>query len=286
MNEKSHLSVTVYTPQSPLTQPRQMARDMVSDLRAAHELAWRLAVRDLNAQYRQTLLGFAWVLLVPLGHALIWILLAAGGLLGIGQTAMPYPVFVLAGTMLWAIFAEAVYAPLHTVGSARDVLVRICFPREALVLSGLLQVAFNAMIKVAIVALVLVLFDVLPGSGALWVPLGIAVLILAGTAIGLLLLPFGLLYADVGRILPFAMQGLMYLTPVVYPIPHDGMARTLLLLNPVTAPLEATRQWLTAGSPDLLAAVIMTGAGSLLAMLALWVVYRLAMPIVIERMST
>jgi lipopolysaccharide transport system permease protein len=285
MSVREPLPVTVYTPDSAIANPSKLLRDMLRDLRNSRDLAWRLAVRDINAQYRQTLLGFAWALLVPLGHAAVWIFLARSGLLTVGPTALPYPAFVLAGTMLWAIFADAVHAPLGTVAASRDMLVRINFPREALILSGILQVGFNAAIKLAIVVLALIALGVRPDWGIIAAPAGVAVLMLAGTAVGLFLLPFGLLYSDVGRVLPFLMQALMYLTPVVYPIPAEGVARSLLTLNPITAPLEASRQWLTGGSPEFVTGLALTAAGALVLTLALWVVYRLALPIVIERMS-
>ena len=62
--KKSNL--TVYTPESSLAHPLIMAREMLRDLAASRELAWRLAVRDIRAQYRQAFLGILWALILPL----------------------------------------------------------------------------------------------------------------------------------------------------------------------------------------------------------------------------
>lgn len=286
MSEFESLQVKIYTPDSAIARPRTLAKAMIQDLCNSRELAWRLAVRDINAQYRQTLLGFGWLLLVPLGHAAVWIFLAGSGLLAVGPTALPYPAFVLSGAMLWAIFAEAVHAPLNSVLAAKDMLVRIDFPREALILSGLLQVAFNSVIKLTIIISALLVLGIRPDWHAFLSIAGIAVLILSGTAIGLALVPLGLLYADIGKMLPFLMQALMYLTPVVYPLPASGIARSLLEVNPISSPLDASRQWLSGGSPDLFPFFWLTFFGSVLLIFACWIVYRLAVPIVVERLSS
>jgi hypothetical protein len=60
------LPVTVFTPDSSLASPAKMLREMWRDLLASRELAWRLAVRDISAQYRQAFLGILWAFILPL----------------------------------------------------------------------------------------------------------------------------------------------------------------------------------------------------------------------------
>ena len=73
--------VTVYTPESPLRHPSKFARDMISDLWSSRELAWRLFVRDLRAQYRTSLLGYVWVFLPPLVASLPFVYLNSAGVI-------------------------------------------------------------------------------------------------------------------------------------------------------------------------------------------------------------
>ena len=240
------LPVTVYTPESSLASPATMLRDMLRDLIASRELAWRLAVRDISAQYRQTALGLLWVLILPLANTLTWIFLQGSGVVRLGETALPYPVYVFTGTMLWAIFMDALNAPLQQTTAAKAMLAKLNFPREALIVSGIYQTLFNAGIKIALLLAALLWLGVYPDASLLWFPLGVLSLILVGTAIGLLLTPVGMLYTDIGRGLPLVMQFLMYVTPVVFPIPKDGLAATLFHLNPLTPIIVTTRDWLTA----------------------------------------
>lgn len=277
--------VTIYTPESSLANPVKMVREMFRDLLAARELSWRLAVRDLSAQYRQAFLGFAWALILPLANTAAWIFLSSSGVVAVGETALPYPVYVFVGTMLWAIFMDAVNAPLQGVTASKMMLAKINFPREAIIVSGIYQTLFNAGIKIGLLLFTLLLLGINPGWNLLLFPFGVLSLVVVGTFIGLLITPVGVLYTDVGKVLPLLMQFLMYLTPVVFAMPREGIAATLFTLNPLTPVILTSRDWLTGGAPEFLGYFLAVNIAAILLLLVVWVVYRLAMPILIERMS-
>lgn len=281
----SELSVTRYSADSRLQHPAHMVRDMFRDLVVGRELAWRLAVRDIRAQYRQTFLGFLWVFILPLANTITWIFLSGTGIVAVGETALPYPVYVFIGTMLWAVFMDALNAPLQQTNAAKSMLAKLNFPREALIVSGIYQTLFNAVIKVMLLIGALILLGITPGWSILLFPLGILSLVLVGTAIGLMLTPIGMLYTDIGRGLPLVMQFLMYVTPVVFPMPKEGWAATLFILNPLSPLILTTRDWLTGLPPEYLVYFIAVNLLAFLLLLAVWIVYRLAMPILIERMN-
>lgn len=278
-------SVTVYTPDSSLASPRKMFSEMFRDLIASRELAWRLAVRDISAQYRQAFLGFLWAFILPLANTLAWIFLNSTGIIKVADTTMPYPAYVFTGTMLWAIFMDALNAPLAQVNAARGMLAKLNFPREALVVSGIYQVLFNASIKIVLLLGAVVFLGATPGWSLLLFPLGILSLVLVGTALGLLITPVGMLYTDVGRALPLLLQFLMYVTPVVFPMPKTGWAATLFTFNPLTPIILTARDWLTGFAPGYLGSFLLVNIAVVVLLLVVWVVYRLAMPILIERMS-
>ncbi|MSM38214.1 MAG: ABC transporter permease [Geobacter sp.] len=258
---------------------------MFSDLVRGRELAWRLAVRDIRAQYRQAILGILWAFILPLANTLAWLFISYSGIVVVADTSLPYPVYVFSGTMLWAIFMDALNAPLQQVEGAKNMLAKLNFPREALILSGIYQTLFNAAIKIILLLAVVIILGVSPGWGGLLFPFGLLSLIMVGTAIGLLITPVGLLYTDVGRALPLLMQFLMYATPVVFPVPKIGWAATLFTLNPLTPLILTCRDWLTGTSPEYLGAFLLVNAVTIAVLFLVWMVYRLAMPILIERMS-
>jgi lipopolysaccharide transport system permease protein len=280
-----HLKETVYTPDSELLNFPRLLRHMGQDLRASRELAWRLLVRNISAQYRQSLLGYAWAFVPPLFTSLIWIFLQSQKVFGIGATGMPYVVFVITGTVLWQTFTEALNGPLQMVTASKSMLTKINFPREALILAAVGQVLFNFAIRALLLVAVMIWYRVPLTSGILLAPLGVLALIGFGTAIGLLLTPLGMLYQDVGRGLGFATQALFFLTPVIYPVPQASFAAALIELNPVTPLLTSTRDWLITGEASLLPGFLWVSAGTLLLLFGAWVLYRIAMPHLISRMS-
>ncbi|MFC1881328.1 ABC transporter permease [Thermodesulfobacteriota bacterium] len=278
-------NLIVYTPDPLMRHPARMMTDMVRDLIAGRELAWQLAVRDIRARYRQAALGLLWAFVLPLGHTIAWIFLSSSGIVTVSDTVLPYPVYVFTGTMIWAIFMDAVNAPLQQTTAAKQMLAKINFPREALVVSGIYQTLFNGAIKIVLLLVTLVCLGIYPSWTLIWFPLGILSLILAGTALGLLLTPVGMLYTDIGKSLPLIMQFLMYLTPVVFPMPSSGWAAIIFKVNPMTPLVLTTRDWLTGLSPDYLGYFLIVNALIIGLLIVVWVVYRIAMPILIERMS-
>lgn len=277
--------ITVYTPESSLANPSSMIRAMVRDLAAGRELAWRLAVRDIKSQYRQAFLGLLWAFILPAANTAVWIFLSKAGMLTPAGTELPYPLYVFTGAMLWAIFMEAVNAPMQQVNGSRGMLAKVNFPREALIVSGVYQTLFNAGIKVALMLAVLWIAGVGPGWHLLLFPLSLLGLVLLGTALGLLITPVGMLYSDAGRALPLLMQFVMYLTPAVLPMPKDGWASALFMLNPVTPLLLTARSWVTGQSAAMPGYFLVVVLAASCALIVLWAIYRLAIPIVVERIG-
>lgn len=284
-NQTPSLRVTVYTPDSQLRHPLKMVRGMFADLWLARELAWRLAVRDISAQYRQAFLGLAWALLLPLVNTVTWIFLNSTGIVAVADTSLPYPVYVFTGTMLWQIFTEAFQAPNRQVNQAKAMLSKVNFPHEAIILSGLLQTCFNALIKIGLLIPAVLILGIAPGWGILLLPLGVLSLMLTGTALGLLLTPVGALYTDVEKGTGLVTQFWMYITPVVFALPTAGWTVTLFRLNPLTPLILASRDWLTGFRPEFLTDFAVVNLIMLFILFFGWIIYRISMPILIERMN-
>ena len=262
-----------------------MVRGMFRDLMASRGLAWRLASRDINAHYRQAFLGILWAFIMPLANTITWIFLSSTGIVSVGKTVLPYHVNLLTGTMMWAILIDAMTAPLAQTNAARGMLTKLNFPREAILLSGIYQTLFNAAIKVCLLIPALLIMGINPGWGVLLFPFGLLSLVLVGTAAGLLITPVGMLYTDIGRALPLMMQFLMYLSPVVFPAPQEGLASALFQLNPLTPVILTARDWLTGRPPEFLGFFLAVNTVAFVSLLVVWIAYRLAMPILVERMS-
>jgi lipopolysaccharide transport system permease protein len=286
MKSKSAIVRTiVYTPESKIRNPAALIRSMWQDLGGSRELAWRLFVRDFSAKYRQSLLGVAWAFLPPIMAGLVFIVLQSKGVVRFGETDIPYPVYVLVGTTLWQLFAESLNSPLNTVRASIPMLTKIKFPREALIVSSFYQMVLSLLIKSVILVGIFFYFGIPLSRGLLFAPFAIFMLILLGMTIGLLLTPVGMLYTDVSSSLVIIIQVWFFLTPVVYPTPKRYPFSLIATVNPVSPVLSTSRELLTGGVVTEPTAFIVVCLLTMAGLFIGWVFYRLAIPILIERMS-
>lgn len=280
------LSEVVYTPESSLKRPTKLLRDMWRDLLASRELAWCLMRRDISAQYRQSILGIAWAFVPPIVTAAGFTLANNAKIINVGVTDLPYPAYIAFNVALWQTFVEALNGPLSAVLSAQPILARINFPREAIILAKLGEVFFNFAVKLILIVLLFLWYRIPVHSTVVLAPVALLQLIVLGTSLGLLLAPLGSLYHDVQRGLAVFTGVWFFLTPVIYPVPGSGTFGAIVRLNPVTPLLVTTRELATAGAVSDPYWFSVVSVVTLVGLLLAWIMYRLAMPFVVERVSS
>ena len=258
----------------------------LKDIYASRFLSRQLAERDIKAQYRQSYLGIFWAFFTPLATALVWIVLNNSGTVRLTDTGMPYPLFAFSGTLIWSIVTESIKSPMQSTNGARSILTKINFPKEALIVSGIYKLLFNTSIKL----LLLLAFVLFYGVGLSWtlllVPVAVIGAVLVGTTIGLFITPIGLLYTDINKIISFGLQFLMYATPVVYALPkEDGLLKTLMTYNPLTPIILTTRDFVVGTVSDYSFQFLIVIACCVPLLLIGLAIYRLSIPIIVERLS-
>jgi lipopolysaccharide transport system permease protein len=258
---------------------------MFSDLRASRELAWRLFVRDISAQYRATIFGYVWAVLPPLITSLVFILLNSSNVVNMQETEVPYPAYVMMGTVFFSLFADSLTAPLKLVTASKVMLARINFPREALLLSAMAQVVFGFGIKLLLLTVTMVVFSVSVKWTAILAVIPLAGLLLMGTMIGILLVPPGLLFQDISYSLAVVTNGLMFLTPVVYPPPQHGLLAAIVNANPLTPLIVSAKDFVTVGFGPYTQMMVLVIVATVFVLFVGWVVFRIALPVLIERVG-
>jgi lipopolysaccharide transport system permease protein len=282
---KGMMPLMVRTPQAALANPSLLFSSMAKDLWQSRELARRLFIRDLKGLYRMSFLGYFWIFLPPLATTLAFTFLNSRSLIKFEGIPIPYPAYLILGTLLWQNFADALQAPLRMATQNRSMLIRVQFPREALILSGIYQVLFNFMIRLVLLIPVLIFYKIEFIRTAFLFPLGVIALILMGTAFGLLLTPLGILYKDVETGTTVILGFCMLLTPVVYPPMQEGWGSALTKWNPVTPVLQTARDWLLGSPTSHLSGFYSVTGCMIIALMLGWILYRLALPHVIARIG-
>lgn len=261
----------------------KLLKESLGDIYRSRFLARQLAERDIKAQYRQSYLGIIWAFITPLATAAVWVFLNLSGTVAVTETGIPYPVFAFTGTLLWSIITESINSPTSSTNSARGLMNKINFPKEALVISGIYKLLFNSSIKILLLLALVFLFGIGFHWSLLLLPFVILGAILFGTMIGLFLTPISMLYKDVGKIVSMGFSFLMYITPVVYAIPESGIMRRVMELNPFTPIILTSRDLITGASPQYLNYYfVVLGVTVPLFLLAL-LFYRISIPIIVER---
>ncbi len=281
----NHNKILRYSPESALKNPVRLLGEMWTDLLGSRDLAYRLFERNLKGQFRQSMLGYVWLFIQPLSTTLLWFLLNSSGVVKITDVGIPYPAFVLIGSLLYQAFSDSLNSPLRELNASKQMLIKLKFPREAVILAGLYQTCFTSLIRLTLLIPIFIFVDLSVTWTLLLFPIGYFALVVLGLAIGMTLTPLGLLYTDINRGITLALQLGTYATPVVYPLAKEGFLSLINKINPVTYVLSTTRDILTGGPYDMLMPAIYISIGSVFVFLISWVIFRVVIPIIIERLG-
>lgn len=260
-------------------------KHMFADLMAARFLGKQIFIRDTKAMFRQSFLGILWAIIPPFLSGGLWIFLNFSGAVNITDTGVPYPIFVISGTLLFATFTHALNMPADAVNAGKSMMAKLNFPREALLLNAFYRILFEFVLKLLPLLLIAVVFGFSLGWSALLFPLGALAILLFGFSIGVLLIPFKMLYGDIGRFIALGTQLLMYATPIVYPMPDSGFIRELNRYNPLYYMISIPRDWFTGIEVASSLPIWISLLVSMLILFLGWILYRITMPIIIERVG-
>lgn len=164
-------------------------------------------------------------------------------------------------------------------------MAKLNFPREALLINAFYKVVFDFGLKFFALVLIALVLGFNFGWLSLLFLVGALVAILFGFSFGVVLIPFKMLYGDFKRILTIGTQVLMYATPIVYPMPETGIARTFNIYNPIYYMTDIPRQWFAGDMATTLWPLLAITGISVLVLLLGWVLYRITMPIIVERVG-
>jgi lipopolysaccharide transport system permease protein len=206
-----------------------------------------LTRRDITAIYKQTILGPLWFFLQPALTTLVYILVfSKAGKLSTGN--LPPVLFYVSGLVLWMYFADCV---LKTAGFLKEntaILSKVYFPRLIIPISIVMTNLIKLGIQLLLFFLVYVYFlvkdpSIKPNIYALLFPALTFVLGLLGLATGILVSSLTTRYKDLSHLITFAIQLLMFASPVIFPISaiENETARLFIQLNPVSGIIEAFR---------------------------------------------
>ena len=220
---------------------RQSIFAEIRELCAHGDLFYFLAWRDVKIRYKQTVLGAAWAILQPLLTMVVFTVLF-GRLAKVPSEGAPYAIFSYAGLLPWNFFSSAVTNSSNSLVNSTNLITKVYFPRllvpTAVVGASLVDLAIASTM----------LFIIMPVYGVgfhltllMFVPLVLMTAMIAA-AVGIWTSALNVKYRDIRYALPFAIQILMFATPVIYPVNFlPRQWQWLLNLNPLSGIVEGFR---------------------------------------------
>jgi lipopolysaccharide transport system permease protein len=280
--ERSNNTFSRYESGTELKALRRLFLDICHDFRTGGDLALALLLRNIRAQYRQTIFGYGWIVIPQLATVGAIVFLARVGIFQAGVKGVNYDAYVLVGTVLWQAFFDGFSSPLRVVRSSMAMLASVKFPREALILAGMGEVLWNFGVRLSVTLGLLLMLGWSPGWSLLLCPPGILSLVILGWILGILLVPVGILFRDVEYAMP--ILGLLWflVTPVVYAMPESPL--WFVRWNPVVPVLELNRALILGGHGGQMIPLLSVVLLACPLALAGVVLFRVALPHLIKRL--
>jgi lipopolysaccharide transport system permease protein len=213
------------------------------------ELLYFFSWRDIKVRYKQTTIGIAWAVFQPLITMVIFSVFF-GQLANIPSDGVPYPIFVFIGLLFWQFFSGALSDTSNSLISNQAIITKVYFPRLILPVSTVIVKMVDFLIASVILVGLMIYYQFTPNLwGILLLPILLLITFMASVGFGLFLASINVKYRDVRYVLPFFIQILMYLTPVIYPASIVGKYSWILALNPMTGVIQSARAALLGTTP-------------------------------------
>lgn len=214
------------------------------------ELFYFFTWRDIKVKYKQTILGFLWAVLQPFLMMMIFVIFFAR-VLNVPTDNIPAPIFYYSGLLLWNIFSSGMTSAGNSMVSNANIIKKIYFPRLIIPMSSILTAVFDFLMAMIVFIGILIYFEFTMAEFVvdylklcLYLPLALILTILCTFGLGSFLASLNVKYRDFRYIIPFLVQFLLFVTPVIYPVSifkEVSWAKYLMAVNPMTGAVNLGR---------------------------------------------
>lgn len=206
------------------------------------ELLLHLVARNIRIQYKQSILGYAWIVLNPISQLITLAFIFSIVFPAQSQFDAPFALFLFIGLLPWLFFSNAISASTESISGAANMITSVYFPRELLVLSAVL-VRVVDLVAGAIILAVIILWTGQPmGWASLWLPFLLMLQVLFVIGLALPIASLNLYFHDVRYLTAVVIYLWFFFTPIFYSITAvPERYRLIYDLNPNSRFIEAYR---------------------------------------------
>ncbi len=215
-----------------------------------HELLWQMVGREVKARYKQSILGYFWVILNPLAQMLV-MSFAFSLILKIPTNSasnIPYSIFLFVALLPWNLFANSLASASTSLVNSAPLITKVYFPRTILVISTIMAKIVDFLFALIILIVYMIIFKIPININILWVLPIFFIQQIFTIGLSLFFAASNLLYRDIQYLLSLIITLWLYLTPVIYPADIvPAKFRIFFQLNPMAVIINAYRQTVLGG---------------------------------------
>lgn len=213
------------------------------------ELLYFFVWRDIKVKYKQTVLGALWAVIQPFFSMVVFTIFF-GKLAKMPSDGIPYPVFSYAALVPWTYFTGALSSSSMCLVGNSNLLTKVYFPRLAIPAASVLAGLIDFLIASILLGGVMMYYQIPFTWELIFWPILVLPLMLLALGLGMSLASLNVKYRDIKYTIPFGIQLLLFLTPIIYPVSIvPEKYRMLILLNPLTGIIEAFRSIVVHNKP-------------------------------------
>lgn len=216
------------------------------------ELLFNLAKREISQRYKQSVLGYFWVVFNPFLQLLV-LSFVFSIIFRISSFNVPYPVFLIVGLLPWNFFSISLSSSVNSLVGNASLITKIYFPREILVYGTIMAKIVDFFYSCLILIIFFIYFKIPVTIAIIWIIPIFVIQLIFTAALSLIVASFNLFYRDIQYLLGLIINIWFYLTPVIYPIEQFPVKyRFIFQINPMSVIINAYRQVILGGkTPNL-----------------------------------
>lgn len=214
--------------------------DKLKELYAYRTMITSLIKKELRGRYKGSFLGFFWTFLNPLLQLGVYTLVFS---VIMRSNIENYYLFLFVALVPWLFFSTSVSGGCNCIIGNKNLVSKIYFPREVLVISHVATGFVNMLYSFVVVFCVLIIspvsLNVIP---LLYLPLIMILHFFLSLGLTFIMSSVTVYFRDLEHIMGIVVMAWQFLTPVMYPLEQvPEQIRPYFLLNPMTQIIIAYR---------------------------------------------
>jgi len=209
------------------------------------ELLYFFVWRDIKVKYKQTVLGALWAIIQPFCTMIVFTIFF-GKLAKMPSDGIPYPVFSYSALVPWTYFTMSLSSAGNCLIGNSNLLTKVYFPRVAIPVASVLSGLVDFFIASLLLFCVMYYYSIPFTWQLIFWPILVIPMMLLALGLGMLLASLNVKYRDIKYTIPFGIQLLMFLTPIIYPLSIvPEKYRSIMALNPLAGIIDTYRSVVT-----------------------------------------